>query len=52
MTKKKPTLEDLLSTFIAKIWEIFNKNKARLDNMDTRIVTIGETMKSLEVQVG
>ncbi|KAJ4718918.1 DNA-directed DNA polymerase [Melia azedarach] len=52
MIEKKPSLEDLLSTFIVETRNQFNKNEARLDNMKTHMVNIGATVKSLEVQVG
>ncbi|KAJ4723214.1 DNA-directed DNA polymerase [Melia azedarach] len=52
MVKKKPSLEDLLSTFVMETRNQFNKNEPRLDNMETHMVNIGATVKSLEVQVG
>ncbi|KAJ4708787.1 DNA-directed DNA polymerase [Melia azedarach] len=48
MVKKKPSLEDLLSIFIVETRNQFNKNKARLDNIETHMVNIGATVKSLE----
>ncbi|KAJ4724830.1 DNA-directed DNA polymerase [Melia azedarach] len=52
MVEKKPSLKDLLSTFVVEIRNRFNKNEASLDNMETYMVNMGATVKSLEVQVG
>ncbi|GMN66531.1 hypothetical protein TIFTF001_035595 [Ficus carica] len=50
--EKKPSVEDLLSTFIVKTRGRFNKDEARLDNIETHCNNMNATMKSLEVQIG
>ncbi|KAJ4718800.1 DNA-directed DNA polymerase [Melia azedarach] len=52
MVGKKPSLENLFSTFVVETRNQFNKNEARLDNMEMHMVNIRATVKSLEVQVG
>lgn len=52
MAEKKWSLNDLFSTFIIKAKNWFNKDEARLDNMETYMVNLGATVKSLEVQFG
>jgi hypothetical protein len=50
--EKKPSVEDLLSTFIVETRGRFNKDEARLDNIETHCNNMNATMKSLEVQIG
>lgn len=52
MAKKKSSLEDLMSTFIVETKGRFNKDEARLDNLETHCSNMGTTMMSLEVQIG
>ncbi|KAJ4724863.1 DNA-directed DNA polymerase [Melia azedarach] len=52
MVEKKPSLKDLLSTFVVETRNRFNKNEAQLDNMKTHMVNIRAIVKSLKVQVG
>lgn len=47
--EKKLTLEDHLATFISERRLGFNKNEARLDNLETHMTNIVVTMKSLKV---
>ncbi|GMN42763.1 hypothetical protein TIFTF001_011976 [Ficus carica] len=49
--EKKPSVEDLLSTFIVETSGRFNKDEARLDNIETHCNNMNATMKSLEVQI-
>ncbi|XP_022868727.1 uncharacterized protein LOC111388274 [Olea europaea var. sylvestris] len=48
----KPPLEDILGTFISETRSRFNKDKSRLDNIETHVSNMGATMKNLEVQIG
>lgn len=48
----KPSLEDILETFISKTRSRFNKDEARLDNIETHISNMGAIVKNLEVQIG
>ena len=50
--EKKPSLEDLLGTFITETRNHFNKDEAQLDNIETHMSNVGATMTSLEVQIG
>ena len=50
--EKKPTVEDLLSTFIVETRGRFHKDEARLDNIETHCNNMTATMKSLEIQIG
>ena len=52
MVEKKPSVEELLSTFIMETRGRFNKDEARLDNIETHYMNISATMKSLETHVG
>ncbi|PON34318.1 hypothetical protein PanWU01x14_345350, partial [Parasponia andersonii] len=52
VNEKKPSLEDLLSTFIMETRSQFNKDEARMDNIETHMGNMGATMKSFEVQIG
>ncbi|PON50721.1 hypothetical protein TorRG33x02_313500 [Trema orientale] len=52
VSEKKSSLEDLLSTFIVETRRKFNKDEARLDNIETHCNNMNATMKSLEVQIG
>ncbi|XP_024019991.1 uncharacterized protein LOC112091203 [Morus notabilis] len=52
VVEKKPFVEDLLSTFIVETRGRFNKDEARLDNIETHCNNMNATMKSLEVQIG
>lgn len=47
----KPSLEDLLGTFISETIQRFNKDELRLDNIKTLVINIGATIKYLEVQI-
>lgn len=51
MVKKKLSLEDLSTTYIIEPRSQFNKNEARMNNMETYMVNMGATMKSLEMRV-
>ncbi|XP_022843229.1 uncharacterized protein LOC111366765 [Olea europaea var. sylvestris] len=48
----KPSLEDILGTFISETRSRFNKDESRLDNIETHVSNMGATMKNLEVQIG
>lgn len=50
--EQKPSLEDILGTFISETISRFNKDEARLDNIETHITNMGATLKNLEVQIG
>ncbi|XP_024029937.1 uncharacterized protein LOC112094091 [Morus notabilis] len=52
VVEKKPSVEDLLSTFIVETRGRFNKDEARLDNIETHCNNMNATMKSLEVKIG
>ena len=47
VAEKKPSIEDLMSTFIVEIRGRFNKDEAQLDSIETYCTN---TMKSLEMQ--
>ena len=47
--EQKPSLEDLMSTFVSTTSERFEKNESILDNIETRMGNIEANMKSLEV---
>ncbi|XP_062100564.1 uncharacterized protein LOC133806483 [Humulus lupulus] len=49
--EKKSSLEDILGTFMMETSKRFNKNEARLDNIETHMSNVGATMKTIEVQV-
>ena len=51
VAEKKPSLEDILSAFIVETRCRFNKDEARLDNIETLMGNKGAIMKSLEVQL-
>ncbi|XP_022863493.1 uncharacterized protein LOC111383609 [Olea europaea var. sylvestris] len=48
----KPSLEDILRTFISETRSRLNKDESRLDNIETHVSNMGATMKNLEVQIG
>ncbi|XP_022858882.1 uncharacterized protein LOC111379688 [Olea europaea var. sylvestris] len=48
----KPSLEDVLGTFISKTRSPFNKDESWLDNIETHVSNMGAIMKNLEVQIG
>ncbi|XP_022860538.1 uncharacterized protein LOC111381062 [Olea europaea var. sylvestris] len=50
--ERKPSLEDILGTFISETRSRFNKDEARLDNIETHMTNLGATVKNLEVQIG
>ena len=52
VAEKKPSVEDLLSTFIMETRGRFNKNEARLDDIKTHCTNMNVSIKSLEVQIG
>ena len=52
MAEKKPSVEELLSTFIVETRGRFNKDEAKLDNIETHCTNMSATMNSLETQVG
>ena len=52
VSKKKPFLEELLSTFIMETRGRFNKNEAQLDNIETHCTNMNASIKSLEAQMG
>ena len=52
VAKKKPSLENILSTFIVETRERFNKDEERLHSIETHCSNMGSTIKSLEVQRG
>ena len=52
VAENKPSLEDILSTFIVETRCWFNKDEARLDNIEIHMGNMGATLKSLEVQLG
>lgn len=52
LLKEKPSLEDILGTFISENRMRFNKEESRLDNIKIHMTHIGPTMKNLEVQIG
>ena len=49
LAEKKPSLEDLLSTFIMETRGRFNKDEARLDNIETHCANMSASVKSLDV---
>ncbi|GMN69127.1 hypothetical protein TIFTF001_038197 [Ficus carica] len=51
-SEKKPSIEDLLNTFIVEMKARFKKDEVRLDNLETHMSNMGTTMKSLEVKIG
>ncbi|XP_022846365.1 uncharacterized protein LOC111369115 [Olea europaea var. sylvestris] len=50
--ERKPSLEDILGTFILETRSRFNKDEVRLDNIETHMTNLGAAMKNLEVQIG
>ena len=48
LDQKKPTLEDILSSFITETQNRFNKDEARIDSIETHCSNMNATMKSLE----
>ncbi|XP_022852858.1 uncharacterized protein LOC111374418 [Olea europaea var. sylvestris] len=50
--ERKPSLEDILGTFISETRSRFNKDEARLDNIETHMTNLGATVKNLEVHIG
>ena len=50
--EKKPLVEDLLGTFIAKTRNCFKQDDARFNNIEMHIGNMDATIKSLEVQIG
>ncbi|XP_022892010.1 uncharacterized protein LOC111406878 [Olea europaea var. sylvestris] len=50
--ERKPSLEDILGTFISETRSRFNKDEARLDNIEIHMTNLGATVKNLEVQIG
>ena len=52
MAEKKPSVKEFLSTLIVETRGRFNKDEARLDNMETHYTNISAIMKSLEMRVG
>ena len=50
--EKKPSVEKLMSTFIMETRGRFNKDEARLDDIETHCMNMSATVKSLEMQVG
>ena len=52
LAEKKPSLEDLLSIFIMESRGRFNKDEARLDNIESHCSNMNASIKSLEIQVG
>ncbi|XP_022857587.1 uncharacterized protein LOC111378584 [Olea europaea var. sylvestris] len=46
----KPSLEDILETFISETRSRFNKDESRLDNIETYMTNVGATMKNLETE--
>ena len=50
--EKKPSVEDLLGTFIAETRNRFKQDDARFNNIETHIGNMGAAIKSLEVQIG
>ena len=51
-SEKKPSIEDLLSTFIVEMRARFTKDEVWLNNLETHMSNMGTIMKSLEVQIG
>ena len=49
--EKKPSVEDLLGTFIAETRNRLKQHDARFDNLKTHMGNMGATIKSLEVQI-
>ncbi|PON42760.1 hypothetical protein PanWU01x14_279370 [Parasponia andersonii] len=52
VAEKKPSLEDILSTFIMETRGRFKKYEACLDNIENHCNNMNATIKSLEVQIG
>ena len=52
VVEKKPSLENILCTFIVETRETFNKDEERLDSIETHCSNMGATIKSLKVQLG
>ena len=49
---KKPSIEDLLSMSIVETRGRFNRDEARLDNIETHCTNMSASIKSLKVQIG
>ncbi|XP_073138626.1 uncharacterized protein [Henckelia pumila] len=52
MGEGKPSLEDLVSTFVTESSKRLDRSESRLDNLETHVTNMGATMKSLEMQIG
>ncbi|KAF4349863.1 hypothetical protein F8388_021763 [Cannabis sativa] len=50
--EEKKSLEDILGTFTIDTNKRFNKNEAKLDNIETYLSNITTSMKNIKVQVG
>ena len=52
LAEKKPSLENLLNTFIVETRGGFNKDESHLDNIETYCSNMSASIKYLEVQAG
>ena len=52
VVEKKPSVEELLSTFIVETRRRFNKDEAQLESIKIHCTNISASIKSLEMQVG
>ena len=52
LAEKKPSVEDLLSTFIVETRGRFNKSEARINSIENHCTNMSASIKSLEVQMG
>ncbi|XP_073039146.1 uncharacterized protein [Primulina eburnea] len=50
--REKPSVEDLVGTFVEEYGKRMARNESRLDNLETHMASIGATLKILESQVG
>ncbi|XP_073152915.1 uncharacterized protein [Henckelia pumila] len=48
----KPSLKDLVSTFVTESSKNLDRSESHLDNLETYVTNMGTTMKFLEVQIG
>ncbi|XP_024030361.1 uncharacterized protein LOC112094221 [Morus notabilis] len=51
LSQSKPSIDDLLSTFIVETRGRFNKDEARLDNIETHCTNMSATVKTMETQI-
>ena len=52
VAEKKPSIEDLLSTFIVETRGRFNKSETHIDNIENHCANMSASIKSLKMQMG